>query len=336
MVSIKDIATACGVSIATVSKALNNHNDVSEATKKRVCEAAKEMGYMPNSQARALKTNRTYNLGVLFAELTQSGLTHSYFGSVLNGFKNEAEQQGYDITFIGQDIGRHGMTFYEHCKYRNVDGVVVVCTDDFTNPGFLQLLKSDVPIVTIDYTADGVISLVSDNYEGQSKLTEYVYNNGHRKIAYIYGDSSRVTELRLQGFLDTMNRLNIKVRNEYLLEGRYHDPKQTEKLVKKIMEYDDPPTCIMLPDDFSSIGAYNAFEKMGLSIPNDVSIVGYDGVVLSQVLNPKLTTYKQDTVEIGKEAAKKLISLINKKITSTGSDFIKGSLLEGSSVKNIN
>ncbi len=337
MVSIKDIATACSVSIATVSKALNNHNDVSEATKKKVCETAKKLGYLPNSQARALKTNRTYNLGVLFAESAQRGLTHNYFGSVLNSFKNEAEYQGYDITFISQDIGQHEMTFYEHCKYRNVDGVVVVCTDNYENKGFKQLLNSDVPIVLIDYTKVKLCSVVSDNYEGVSSLVDYVYKKGHRKIAYIYGDASDVTEIRLKSFRDSMDRLNIKIREDYLLQGRYHDPKQTEYLIDRIMNIDNPPTCIMLSDDFSSIGAINAFEKLGLSIPDDVSIVGYDGIVLSQVLNPKLTTYKQDTEKIGMEAARILISLIKKEIsTEAGPIYIQGCLLEGSSVKDLN
>ncbi len=89
MVSIKDIASVCGVSIATVSKALNDHKDVSESTKAMIRETAKKLGYLPNSQARALKTNRTYNLGVLFAEQAQRGITHSHFAAVLNGFKNE-------------------------------------------------------------------------------------------------------------------------------------------------------------------------------------------------------------------------------------------------------
>ena len=107
MASIKDIAKACGVSVATVSKALNGHNDISQATKEKVREAARQIGYMPNSAARALKTNRTYNLGVLFVDEAQSGLTHEFFAAVLDSFKRHAEGRGYDITFINHNIG-HG------------------------------------------------------------------------------------------------------------------------------------------------------------------------------------------------------------------------------------
>lgn len=337
MVSIKDIASACNVSIATVSKALNNHKDVSEATKIRISEAAKKMGYLPNSQARALKTNRTYNLGVLFTERAQSGLTHNYFGVVLNSIKKEAEYNGYDITFISQNIGENRMTYYEHCIYRNVDGVIIVCTDDYEDVGITELINSSVPTVMIDYMADNTPSLISDNVEGISELVEYVCNKGHKKIAYIYGNPSHVSYLRLQSFKESLKKHNIAVREEYLIEGDFHNPKLTESLTEKIMTYNDPPTCIFLPDDFSAIGALNAFEKLGLSVPDDISIVGYDGIMLSQVINPRLTTYKQDAVRIGSEATRRLISLIKKEITQNEEPYcVKGCLLEGLSVKDLN
>ena len=100
MVSMKDISIACGVSVATVSKALNDHSDIGEETKNRIRKVAKEMGYYPNSMARALKTNRTYNIGVLFVDDAQSGLTHDFFSYVLDSFKRTVEESGYDITFI--------------------------------------------------------------------------------------------------------------------------------------------------------------------------------------------------------------------------------------------
>lgn len=100
MASLKDISKICGVSVATVSKALNDHKDIGEETKANIRRVAKEMGYSPNLSARALKTNRTYGIGVLFADEARSGLTHDYFSSVLDSFKRTAEKSGYDITFI--------------------------------------------------------------------------------------------------------------------------------------------------------------------------------------------------------------------------------------------
>ncbi|MBQ3028173.1 MAG: LacI family DNA-binding transcriptional regulator, partial [Lachnospiraceae bacterium] len=126
MASMKDISELCGVSIATVSKALNGQKDIGEETKQRICKVAKELGYFPNSSARALKTKRTYNLGVLFVDEAQSGLTHDYFANVLNSFKEVAEAGGYDITFISNGkSGINGMTYLERCRYRGFDGVVI-------------------------------------------------------------------------------------------------------------------------------------------------------------------------------------------------------------------
>lgn len=336
MVSIKDIASACGVSIATVSKALNDHKDVSESTKMMIRETAKKLGYLPNSQARALKTNRTYNLGVLFAERAQSGITHSHFAAVLNGFKNEAEANGYDITFISRQIGGTRMTYYEHCVCRNVDGAVIVCADDFEDAEVTELLESSVPTVTIDYESPSCPAVLSNNESGMRSLVEYAYSMGHRKIAYIYGETSRVTSVRLKSYKDTLERLNINVRDDYLMQGRYHDPASAEKLAEKLVLLDDPPTCVIMPDDFSAIGALTAFEKLGKSVPGDVSVMGYDGIILSSFLSPKLTTFRQDTDRIGAAAASQLIALIKKEIPAdTPAVMIDGYLREGSSVGEI-
>ena len=149
MPSLKDLAKECGVSVATVSKALNDQPDIAAATRERIRAAARRMGYLPNAAARALKTNRTYNLGVLFVDERQSGLTHEYFSAVLDSFKVEAEKRGYDITFINHNISGRSMTYLEHCHYRSVDGVVIACVN-FYDPQVVELVNSDVPVVTID------------------------------------------------------------------------------------------------------------------------------------------------------------------------------------------
>lgn len=336
MVSIKDIASACGVSIATVSKALNDHRDVSVSTKAMIRDTAKKMGYLPNSQARALKTNRTYNLGVLFVERASSGLTHSHFAAVLNGFKNEAEAHGYDITFISQNIGGNTMTYYEHCMFRGVDGVAIVCVDDFEDDGVTELLESSVPAVTIDYRSKNRPAVLSDNAEGMKALTEYICGMGHKKIAYIYGDTSGVTSTRLDSFRKTLESMGISVNEDYVLQGKYHDPETTEILTEKLLGLNDPPTCIIMPDDFAALGAMTAIRRSGLSVPEDISIAGYDGILLSEFLRPRLTTYQQDTGRLGAEAARQLISLIRKEIPEKPPVVtVNGYLIKGSSVKNI-
>ena len=165
MVSMKDIARRCGVSVATVSKALNNLPDVNSETRARVQKAAAEMGYMTNAAAKALKTNRTYNLGVLLADEHRSGLSHEYFSSLLDSFKEEAEAQGYDITFIHHNTRGRSTTYLQHCRHRGVDGLLIACVD-FRDAQVRELAESDLPLVTIDHVFPNRQAVVSDNSHG--------------------------------------------------------------------------------------------------------------------------------------------------------------------------
>lgn len=336
MVSIKDVSIRCGVSVATVSKALNDHNDIAVATKENVRRVAKEMGYFPNSSARALKTNRTYNLGVLFVDEAQSGLTHEYFANVLDSFKVEAEKNGYDITFISRHTGLKNMSYYEHSKYRGVDGVVIACID-FSDPGVVELINGELPVVTIDHVFDNRTAIISDNVKGIRDLIYYLHEMGHRKIAFIHGADSSVTQNRVGSFYKSLGELGINVSDDYVRSGIYHDPDTTARLTKELLLLKDRPTCILYPDDFSCIGGINAIKELGLRIPEDISIVGFDGIILSQMLDPKLTTLQQDTEALGRSAAEKLITLIeNPKVSIIERVVVEGTVLKGNSVRNLN
>jgi LacI family transcriptional regulator len=335
IVTIKDISKKCGVSSATVSKALNGYRDIGEGTAEFIRRAAKEMGYFPNATARALKTNRSNNLGVLFIDEMQSGLAHEYFSSVLNSLKVEAERLGFDITFISQNIGESKMSYLEHCKYRNCDGVVIASVN-FDDPSVIELVKSDIPTVTIDHVFDNRTAILSDNIRSIYDLVSYIYNCGHEKIAFIHGEKTSVTQKRLASFYRTCDELGICVPDEYVKPALYHDPKSSGLATRELLALNNRPTCIMYPDDFSFIGGRNEIERSGLSIPDDISVVGYDGIYLSQVLRPRLTTWRQDTETIGRTAAAKLIEAIeNPKGTILQQVVIPGELLEGGTVREL-
>lgn len=337
MVSMKDISAACGVSVATVSKALNDHKDIGAQTKERIRQAAKEMGYFPNSAAQALKTNRTYNIGVLFVDEAQSGLTHDYFSYVLDSFKRTAEEHGYDITFINcSKNGKNRMSYLEHAKHRGFDGVVIACID-FYDPEVIELVQSDLPVVTIDHLFNDRIAVVSDNVNGMRQLFTYIYEKGHRRIAYIHGADSAVTQNRLSSFYMTAKELGVEVPDEYIKEAAYRDTKEAYKKTLELLDLPQPPTCILYPDDFASFGGINAIQARGLRIPEDISVAGYDGIRVARHIEPKLTTLKQDTERIGGEAAKNLISLIEEpKSTLIQVITIGGEVFEGHSVKDLN
>lgn len=335
MVTITDISKACGVSRATVSKALNGAPDIAPKTAARIREQAKALGYLPNAAARALKVGRSYNIGVLFSDTTGGGITHEYFSQILESAKAEAERLGYDITFISKDLGAMSMDYYEHAKYRSCDGVIIASAD-FQDPAIIRLATSEIPTVTLDYTFDSRTSILSDNVRGMETLVRFVYENGHRRLAFIHGEMTSVTQKRIASFKKTCAALGITVPSEYIRQAVYHDPRSSGLATRAILELPVRPTCIFYPDDLSFLGGMSELERHGIAVPRDMSVVGYDGIPLSQVLRPKLTTYRQGATEMGTEAARLLIEQIEHPDTwLPQSVMAEGELLPGSTVRNI-
>lgn len=334
-ITIRDLSKRCGLSISTVSKALNGYADISETTRERVIKEAKQIGYYPNLHARALKTKRTYNLGVLFSDDKQSGLTHPYFSYVLESFKQEAERHGYDVTFISHNIGENQMTYLEHCQYREVDGVCIACID-FLQPEIAQLVNSDMHVVTIDHMFSNRTCIQSDNVNGVRQLVRFVYENGHRKIANIHGQRSAVTDTRLGSFYRAMGELGITVPDEYVIQCEYSDPASAHRAVDQLLNLPNRPTCILIADDFAAFGAYDAIIGRGMQVPRDISVAGYDGIPVMQFMRPKLTTIRQDTVSLGAEAARRLVGLIENPKTAIPEIVpISCSLIPGETVAQI-
>ncbi len=322
--------------MGTVSKALNNQKGVGEETRKRICEKAKSMGYFPNAQARALKTNRTYNLGVLFVDDALSGLKHEYFSYVLDSFKKSAEEKGYDITFINCCRNENNrMNYLERCLYRGFDGVVIACVN-FQDPQVLELVNSGIPVVTVDYVFQGTSAIVSNNIKGMKDIISYVYDKGHRKIAFIHGSSTLVTRNRISAFYKEMEQRGIEVLDEYVKSSNYRDTKMAAEYTLQLLDLPEPPTCILYPDDYSVIGGMDAIRSRGLRVPEDISVVGYDGILFANQTEMNITTVAQNTEELGRLSAEQLISLIEKpKATIIGQTTVDTRLVEGSTVMDL-
>lgn len=335
MVTIKMIAKMCGYSAATVSKALNGAPDVSAETAEYIRKTASEMGYMPNAAARMLKTSRSYSFGVLFEDAANKGLTHVFFSQILNSFKHRAEELGYDICFISDRMGGREISYVEHARYRNCDGLIIAAVD-YTEHAVMDLANSGIPIVAIDYVFAHCGSVLSDNIGGIEELVRYIYDMGHRKIAYIHGEDTAVTRHRVASFCRTCKELGLDIPENYLIPSIYTDPEAAGMHTKELLELPDPPTCIIYPDDISYIGGMNQIEKMGLSIPEDVSVAGYDGTYVSQMLRPRLTTIKQDAVRMGELAAEELAKAVEEGRTYIpGRIVVPGKLLPGDTVRNL-
>ena len=335
MITLKDIAKECNVSFSTVSKALQDSSEISEEKKKLIQKKAEEMGYHPNIAARTLRTNKTCDIGVIFEDKTGSGLQHQYFAKIISGLQEVALENGYDITFTGNVLDKN-FDYYRHAVGRNFDAVAILSTD-FNREDIQKLIKSSIPTVTLDYTSDYSHSCVmSDNKQGMKELTEYVISMGHKKIAMICGEDTLVTEMRKTVFLETLKNHNIPIPENYILQGLYHDPITSSQATADLLSLPEPPTCIFFPDDFSALGGIRVLNSQHLVPGKDISIVGYDGILLTSTMIPPLTTYEQNGEKIGQEIAKVLINQIQSKDYKTSQLLISGRLLKGATVVKLN
>lgn len=305
MVTLKMLAQACNVSIATASKAMNGAPDVGAETTARIQRTAREMGYIPSAAARNLKTNRSHSFGVVFDDGTNSGLSHEFFAVMLESFKRGAESLGYDLFLISGQSGPWGDDYLTHARYRNCDGVLVLVGDDV--PAVAQdILHSGIPVVAIDYGIDNCSTVKSDNVQGMRDLVQYIYEQGHRRIAAVFGEDSPVTRLRIASFYRTCAGLGLEIPDKNVVSALYHDPDSSALATRQLLSLKEKPTCILYPDDFSVLGGLGEIERQGLSVPGDISIAGFDGSMLARNFRPRFTTVWQDNQTMGEIAAKEL------------------------------
>ena len=335
MVTLKDIARECNVSFSTVSKALKGSPEISYETTEFIQKKAREMGYHPNIAARSLRTNRTYDIGVIFEDKTGAGFQHQYFATIISGIQKVAFQKGYEMTFVSGDSTKN-YDYYAHALARNYDGVAILSCD-YTSSGIKQLVQSEIPTVSLDYFYDMEHSaVISDYSSGIDELLEYVISLGHKKIAMIHGEKTWVTEQRVEAFKAVCKKHGIETPPEYFAEGLYHDPVTSSAATEVFISLPEPPTCIFYPDDYAALGGIRELNSHGITPGKDISIVGYDGIKLTSMMIPPLTTYEQNGEIIGRTMAEALLAKIeNPDSFVPKKEVVTGRLIHGGTVVNL-
>lgn len=319
LITIYDIAQFTGFSPTTVSKVFNGYSDVSEKTRRKILDAADELGYVPNAHARSLTTKRSWMIGVLFIEPSGAGILHPYFGGVIEGFKQVATSKGYDLMFISKDIGGKRSGYLEHCKIRGIDGVVVVLPDA-SDPYFQELLESKIPCVLLDQKSTVKSTVYSDNAEGVRQAVSYLHSIGHRKIAHIGGGPTFAGEQRLNGYIQAMEELGLTINPQHVVQGSYdYTIESGSRAMEELLKADERPTAVFAAGDNLAVGAMMAMKRHGLRVPEDISLVGFDDIEMAKFLTPALTTVRQNTYVLGSKAADMLIYSIE-----GGEDVQKG------------
>lgn len=337
MSSIKEVSIKSGFSISTVSRALNDYDDVSMKTKKKIIEVARELNYFPNAGARGLVKKTTGLIGVFFGDMKNSGFNHPFFLDVISALREELGNAGYDLVIFANKH-KESATFLTLCKERSVDGVILLLskTSKMFTKEMKELRESDVPCVAIDVPIIGkrCSYIESNNYDGAKDAITYLIKKGHRKIGFIAGDEiSKLSFERLRGYKEALLENDIDINSEYIKLSNF----DVNVVREKTMEFanTDITALFVISDELANV-AIETLEEMGKFVPNDISIIGFDDIKEAKNFTPPLTTIRQFKYDMGRKAAKELIKIINNKEYICKPIHIDCELIERESVVDIN
>jgi LacI family transcriptional regulator len=314
--TIRELARLSGVSIGTVSRALNGYADVRPETRERIIRLAEELDYTPSASARTLVTQRSHVVGVFLD--TGEGhpdLQHPFFHDVLVGVQETAGAAGFDLLLFateqpGNGYGKH--SYVKRCRHHNVDGVVLMGVDH-NDDEVRRLTASSIPTVGVDVELDGQATgyVSSDNVDGAAQAVDHLARLGHRRIATIHGPVDTLAGLdRLRGYRQALDAAGLAYRDEYVCPGDFY-VESGERAAAALLALPEPPTAIVAASDLMAVGALRAAADAGLRVPTDLSVVGFDDIMLAAHLQPGLTTLRQDKTGLGTAAARALLERIS-------------------------
>lgn len=312
--NIKDIARLAQVGVSTVSRVLNNHPDVKESTRQRVLEIIRDSNYIPNNSARILKQHNTKNIGILV-----KGVFNPFFSEMTNVIGKIINDNGYTMIVRQNDYNFYQDvdTLIAFIKEKRLQGVICLGGNfiDITDDSFKEV---NVPIVltsvnTVSKQGKKYYSSIGiDNVKSAYDATSYLIDEGHRNIGLILGEANDMGQSlrRLEGYKKALDINGIEKDDDLIASGEYSSS-GAYKATLKILEKRKDVTAIFVLSDIMAIGAAKAILDSGLRIPEDVSIIGFDGMDESKYYNPSITTVKQPKKLMAKMSMNLLISLIN-------------------------
>ncbi len=310
-VNINDIARQAGVSIATVSRALNGHGLVKEETRQKILKIAHELNYTPNPIARGLSTQKTETLGIILPELVDE-----FFMDLIHGIDEEAYRQGYYILLSSSHSQRNIVeTSLEFMTSGRVDGVILMAPK--MRHELMDLVaKSKRPIVLLNCIANikGIASFNIDNLGGAFAITQHLVDHGYKKIALITGPEGNCdAEERLKGFKKALEQNNIALNEDFIIPGDF-TIKSGYYGFNRLFTQRNKPEAVFAANDMMALGIYQAAKTMGLKIPEDIAVVGFDDIRLSHYIHPRLTTIHVPIQELGSRAVRYLIKMIRQEV----------------------
>jgi len=316
MTSIREVAEHSGVSMSTVSRVFNGYDDVSQATRERVLASAEELDYAPSAAARTLVTRRSQVVGVvLYTGDEHPDIHHPFFQGVLVGLKRGIGALGYDLLLFateqpGSSRGREH-SYLRRARQHRVDGIVLmgVARED---PEVEKLVRSPIPVIGVDLDVAGSSSsyVTSDNVGGARLAVRHLHGLGHTRIATIAGPQrTKPGADRLLGYRAEVRALGLDADPAYELEGDFYS-ESGGAAMRRLLELTERPTAVFAASDLMAVGAIRAAQGAGLRVPEDLAVVGFDDIQLAELVDPPLTTIRQDSVGIGVAAGRALVEQI--------------------------
>ncbi len=301
--TIRDVAERADVSVASVSRVLNGAGPVTEATKKRVFEAAEALQYVPHSGARSLSTSKTQTIGVILPDLYGE-----FFSELIRGMDLAARSLGYHlIVSSSHDDAEEASAAIRSMRGR-VDGLIVL-SPHLDAANLAAGLAGRTPILLMNGGADaGRASIVVDNHGGAIQAVEHLVATGRRRIAHISGPTGNLeAETRLAGYLEAMARAGLPTT---VIEGAFTQTSGHDAGVE-LAGRPTPPDAVFAGNDMMAVGAMLALQDAGLRVPEDVAIIGFDDVPIAGLVRPALTTLRIQIAETGRRALERLVRLVN-------------------------
>lgn len=335
--TIRDIAARTGMSITTVSLVLNKRpSKISEETKRKVIEAARELNYSPNQLAVGLITKRTQTLGLIVSDIS-----NIFFSILAKGVEQSCQKEGWSVVLCNSwDLHERDMKLISVLAGRGVDGIIYCMSSDSdeekAKESYGLLKKYNVPYIEIDsdYAGDARHNVFFDNERGGYLAARHLIENGHRRIACITGPNGpSYVSGRIQGYRKALAEAGIAYDPDILVEGDY----SMESGIRAIDALEGKDfTALFAFNDMMAFGAFKAFRERGIQIPGDLSLVGYDDVPLCELLEVPLTTIKQPIYEMGITAARNMIRYIETENDEDTNVCFFPTLMERKSVRNLN
>jgi len=305
MVSLKELAKLAGVNVSTVSRALNDSPKVKPATKELIKKLANQYNYVPDDLARGLVSKKTFTIGVIIPEFL-----NTFYAEIIEGMENILSKEGFSMFF-----GKSGFKEENEIKYfdlflrKRVDGIMA-CSISSKSLDIIKRYKRNIPVVLADnfISCDEFDSVSIDNFYGVQCIIEHLINLGHRRIAFI-GDKV-VTHERLFAYQSVLAQHNIPIDNEYINIGSERYERGGYERMKELLKLNPKPTAVFAVTDNMAIGAIRAIKEVGLKVPDDISVAGFDDIMVSSFMEIPLTTILQPKFEIGKISAEILVNRI--------------------------